>query len=130
MFWAPFSTGKTYALKDIVKNMQSEGRTAIYLDGARDTTFKYQSFLYWLKGSLGIPEQVEFKDHFKAEGGNRTIIFIDHFEDLLRFEDTPTTVVKLARISFDPLTDHFRIVLAVSIWEFAPEDILGYERIW
>ena len=114
VFWAPFNAGKTYALKDMVKIMQSENRAAIYLDAADVKELKYNSFLDWLKVSLGIPEDVLFKDYYKAIGGNRTIIVIDHFEDVLDFQDTATTVVQLGRISFDALTDHFRIVLAVS----------------
>ncbi len=114
VFWAPFNAGKTYALKDMVKTMQSENRAAIYLDAADVKELKYNSFLDWLKFSLGIPEDVMFKDYYKANGGNRTIIVIDHFEDILDFQDTATTVVQLGRISFDARTDHFRIVLAVS----------------
>jgi hypothetical protein len=114
VFWAPFNTGKTYAFKDMVKTMQSENRAAIYLDAAVVKDLKCSSFMDWLKVSLDIPEDVMFKDNYKANGGNRTIIVIDHFEDLLDFQDTSTIVVNLGRISFDKLTDHFRIVLAVS----------------
>ncbi len=45
---------------------------------------------------------------------NGSIIAIGHFEDVQHFKDTAPSVVTLGRISSDPLTDRFRIFLAVS----------------
>ena len=115
VFWSPFSTGKTTALKDMVRSMQLDGRTAIYLDAARRTEQNYQRFADWLSDHLGIPSNVQYDDHFKTrQSGNRTVIVIDHFERLLHFPDTSSEVVNLGRISYESRTDHFRIVLAVS----------------
>jgi hypothetical protein len=117
IFWSPFSSGKTWAMRDLTKRMQIESlRIVTYLDGkAPDLGLLFDE---WLRRSLGMSPvgnlvQLIPRQSSTTEPNRSTIIFIDHFEDLMKLKGAEETIRGLARESFDSKQNFFKVVLSV-----------------
>jgi hypothetical protein len=129
VFWAPYSSGKTFALKSLTRSLRSEGKYIIYLDGKN---FKWQSnpLFAWLRVAVGLtPNAKGFEEYLPYQNGNITTIIVDHFEDLMKVPDTGPLFVGLARVSRK--TKRFNILVAVSSAANAKDIILwnGHSKI-
>jgi hypothetical protein len=113
VFWGPFASGKTFALKDLTKKLQDEGKIIIYLNGKDYRRQNYQMFSLWLRASIGLTANANgLEEYFPFKEGTITTIIIDHFDDLMNVPDARPLVVGLARESREK--KRFNILVGVS----------------
>ena len=129
VFWAPFTAGKSWALMDLTSIIQKEGGLAIYLNGTDAVENHYSSCAAWLKDSLHIRNNSgsissllpkNNISHLPGRTLNRTVIIIDHFDELMALDDTNEIIVGLARESFDTQKDFFSVLISVSRSNLVP----------
>jgi hypothetical protein len=114
VYWSPFSSGKTYALKDLTVKLQNSETYVKYIDGEDSVGCTTSSeFLF---RSIGLPKESIVGDIGNvlpdSSGSTKTTIIIDHFEALMRFPDTESLIRALARECYDK--NAYRVLLCIT----------------
>jgi hypothetical protein len=116
IFASPYSSGKSFVLKDLTLLLKRSGTNVLYIDGGLSAG--YTSATEFLYTSLGLTKEAA-KQYLgpllpvsSTAGEVKTTIIIDHFEDLMHFFDVSVLIRSWARQTYEKT--EFRVMICLS----------------